>query len=51
VAKNQALFGRASAMGMSMASGGTGKNELSTNETVPSSHVACGLSAAAMHQS
>jgi hypothetical protein len=36
---------------MSIASGGTGKNELSTNETMPRSHVAYGLSAAAMHQS
>jgi hypothetical protein len=28
-----------------------GKNELSTNETMPISHVAYGFSAAAMHQS
>src|SRR5262249_42878589 len=34
-----------------MASGGMGKNELSTNETSPSSHVAYGLPAALTHQS
>jgi hypothetical protein len=32
-------------------SGGIGKNELSTNDTVPINQVAYGLSAAAMHQS
>ena len=34
-----------------MASGGIGKNELSTNEIVPMIQDACGLPAAAMHQS
>jgi hypothetical protein len=34
-----------------MASGGTGKNELSTNDTTPNSQVAYGLPAAATHQS
>src|SRR5262245_58390141 len=34
-----------------MASGGMGKNELSTNETSPRSHVAYGLPAALTHQS
>src|SRR5215475_13963930 len=34
-----------------MASGGTGKNELSTNDTMPNSQVAYGLPAPATHQS
>ncbi len=32
-------------------SGGTGKNELSANDTAPMIQVACGLPAASMHQS
>ena len=35
VAKNQARSGRASDIGISITSGGTGKNELSTNDTRP----------------
>ena len=51
VAKKKALSGRASDIGTSMASGGTGKNELSTNDTMPMIQAACGLLAAAIHQS
>src|SRR5947209_8108167 len=46
-----ALSGRASDIGISITSGGTGKNELSANETPPSIQVAYFLSAASMHQS
>jgi hypothetical protein len=34
-----------------MMSGGTGKNELSANDTAPKTHAACGLPAASTHQS
>ena len=40
VAKNHARSGRASDIGISMMSGGTGKNELSANETAPKIHAA-----------
>src|SRR5947209_16761704 len=46
-----ALSGRASDIGISITSGGTGKNELSANETPPRIQVAYFLSAASMHQS
>ena len=39
------------AIGISITSGGTGKNELSANDTIPRIQVAYGLSAAATHQS
>src|SRR5262249_29900681 len=51
VANDHARLGCASDIGISMVSGGIGKNELSANEIVPISHSAYGLSAAAMHQS
>src|SRR5947209_16057043 len=46
-----ALSGRASDIGISITSGGIGKNELSANETPPRIQVAYVLSAAWMHQS
>src|SRR6476661_10422497 len=50
-AYNHARCGRASDIGISITSGGTGKNELSANETPPRIQVAYFLSAASMHQS
>src|SRR5436305_10657524 len=50
-AYNHALSGRASDIGISITSGGTGKNELSANETPPRIQVAYLVSAALMHQS
>src|SRR4051812_47563741 len=50
-ASRNAWAGRASAIGISITSGGTGKNELSANETAPMIQIACGLPAAAMQRS
>ncbi len=50
-AKYQARSGRANDIGISMMSGGTGKNELSANDTAPRTHAAYGLPAALTHQS
>src|SRR5580658_3572417 len=51
VAKKKARSGRANAIGISIASGGIGKNELSAKETQPRIQAAWGLPAASMHQS
>src|SRR3954468_12416644 len=50
-ASRNAWSGRASAIGISITSGGTGKNELSANETAPIIQIACGFPAAAMQRS
>src|SRR6185295_7047199 len=44
----QPRSGRASTIGMSRASGGIGKNELSVNDTAPIAHIACGFDASAI---
>src|ERR1700733_12141756 len=49
-AYSQARCGRASDIGISITSGGTGKNELSANDTAPMIHSAYGLCAASRHQ-
>jgi hypothetical protein len=50
-AYTHARSGRASDIGISITSGGTGKNELSANDTAPMIHIAYGLWAASIHQS
>ena len=50
-ANRKARSGRASDIGTSITSGGIGKNELSAKATAVNIATACGLPAAATHQS